>query len=399
MNGQQLLSIVAVGSSGNRSKVGVRVARGESDIPSFAAFAGDGAVTLRWDAQAGEARYDVVYARDREVGDGTGAFVVESVRSPYVIRELTNGSRYVFRIRATAAGQPDAWSVEQEAVPLGPGTLKPAAVGEYGGVRLSWASVPGVKSCEVWRSAQHDDGWALIASGLAGTSWFDEQAAAGLTWFYRIRPAITGAIGSDPSAGGSPASSPIGRSSRQVRSCSRRSCGRSVRCVRVGVLRGRRHPGDRPRRPDSPREVASLPALGRPRDRRGRHRGLRRRRRAGCRPSRRLGSPGSPRDRGTLPPGSAIGGDVVGRRVRRVRHGRREDGRHLGPPLSRAARRRGIGRCPGALPVRGTAAGRRRRGRVESVRPRVPRGSACWSPSSRSPVRGGSRHAMPAPSS
>ena len=259
MAGQQLISVVAVGRSGNRGEAGVRVARGESDIPSFAAIAGDGAVTLRWDAQAGEARYGVIYARDREVGDGTGAFVVENVQSPYVIRGLTNGSRYVFRIRAAEAGRPDAWSTEQDAIPLAPGTLKPTAVGEYGGVRLSWASVPGVKSCEVWRSALREDGWALVASGLAGSSWFDEQAAAGLTWFYRIRPEITGAIASDPTPAAAlefadralePAGSLVLAGARAVAVSGAYAwvcCGAGgIRVIDLGD-------------PDSPREVASLP--------------------------------------------------------------------------------------------------------------------------------------------
>ncbi len=38
----------------------------------------------------------------------------------------------------------------------------------------------------------------MVASGQAGAGWFDAQAAAGLTWFYRIRPEIAGAIASDP---------------------------------------------------------------------------------------------------------------------------------------------------------------------------------------------------------
>jgi hypothetical protein len=198
MMGQQLVSVVAVGRSGNRGKAGVRVARGESDIPSFSASAGDGVVTLRWDALARGVRCDILYAKGREVGDGSGASVVENVQPPYEIRGLANGSWYVFRLRAAQEGGPYTWSAERDAVPLGRGTLKPVAIGEYGGVRVSWASVPGVKSCEVWRSVQPEGGWVLAAAGHAGTSWFDGQAAAGLVWYYRIRPEIDGAIASDP---------------------------------------------------------------------------------------------------------------------------------------------------------------------------------------------------------
>ena len=196
--GEQLVMVVAVGRSGNRGESGARVTRGEGDIPSFSAAAGDGIVTLRWDATGGATRCDVLYAEDRPIGDGSGASIVENVQPPFEIRGLANGSRYVFRLRAAEEGGPYAWSSERDAIPLGRGTLKPSAVGEYGGVRVSWAAVAGVKSCEVWRSAQPEAGWELAAEGRTGTSWFDAQAAAGLTWYYRIRPQIDGAIASDP---------------------------------------------------------------------------------------------------------------------------------------------------------------------------------------------------------
>ena len=258
MTGQQLLSIVVVGSSGNRSKVGVRVARGESDIPSFSVSAGNGTATLRWDAQAGRIRYDILYAEDRTVGDGTGAIVVEDVTSPHVIRGLANGSRYVFRIKAAEAGGPDAWSSEQDAVPLGSSTLKPEALGEYGGVRLSWASVPGVRSCEVWRSARREDGWAMVASGQTGTSWFDDRRRQG--W-----PGFTASVRRSPVRSPAtrrprrPSSSPTGRSSRQARSCSPAPVRSRCRGLCVGMLRARRHHGwSTLATRTSPREVASV---------------------------------------------------------------------------------------------------------------------------------------------
>jgi len=200
VNGPQIVSVTAVGRSGNRGEAGVRVIRGESDLPSFSAAAGDGTVTLRWDPQAKGTRCDILYTEDREVGDGGGASTVEGVQPPYEVRGLSNGSRYVFRLRAVTAGEPDSWSSEAVAVPLGRGTLKPTAVGEYGGVRLSWARLPGVESCEVWRSARRDEGWELAAPGRTDAAWFDATAAAGIAWYYRIRPEIPGAISSDPAS-------------------------------------------------------------------------------------------------------------------------------------------------------------------------------------------------------
>ena len=140
----------------------------------------------------------------------------------------------------------------------GTGTLKPTAVGEYGGVRLSWASVPGVRSCEVWRSARREDGWAMVASGQAGAAWFDAQAAAGLTWFYRIRPEIAGCDRQRPDARGRPRVRRPGARARRLARTRRSPFGRGVGRLRVGLLRG-----DGIRVVDlgdaaSPREVASV---------------------------------------------------------------------------------------------------------------------------------------------
>jgi hypothetical protein len=196
LTGQQVVSIVAVGRSGNTGRAAARVTRGEGDVPSFSAIAGDGAATLTWDAAEADAACDLLYAVDRAIGDG--AFSIAGVRSPYVLGGLANGSRYVFRLRVSRAGEPDAVSPDRAVVPLAPGTLKPDAVGEYAGVRLSWRAVPGVASFDVQRSARPDAGWQTVAAGISEASWFDAGAAAGLTWYYRVKPGIDGAIASAP---------------------------------------------------------------------------------------------------------------------------------------------------------------------------------------------------------
>lgn len=201
LDGQLVVSVVAVGRSGNTGRSAVRVTRGESDIPSFTAAAGNAMVILLWDPAPEGIRYDVLWAENVEVGDGSGARVIEDVRPPHEVRGLANGSRYVFRLRASRKGEPDGWSSDLDAVPLAPDTLKPTTVGEYDGVSLSWPTVPGVKACEVLRSAASDGEWAVAASGLADGRWFDAHAEAGLTWYYRVRPQAPGAAASDPTPG------------------------------------------------------------------------------------------------------------------------------------------------------------------------------------------------------
>ncbi len=198
--GQQVVSVVAVGRSGNTGRAAARVSRGEGDVPSFSALAGDGAATLTWDAADADEVCDLLYAVDRAIDDGAAS--VTGVRSPYVLGGLANGSRYLFRLRVRRTGEPDAWSPDRAVVPLAPGTLKPDAFGEYAGVRLSWRTVPGVSSFDVQRSARPDTGWETVAAGLSEPAWFDAGAAAGFTWYYRVMPGIDGAIASDPTPGG-----------------------------------------------------------------------------------------------------------------------------------------------------------------------------------------------------
>ncbi len=201
LDGQQVLSVVAVGATGNTGRAAVRVARGESDIPSFRASAGNGMVTLRWDPAAEGVRYDVLWVENAEIGDVSRVRVLENVRPPHEVRGLANGSRYVFRLLASREGEPDGRSSDRDVVPLAADTLKPTAVGEYDGVRLSWRTLPGVKTCEVWRSARADGEWALAASGVTDGRWFDTRAEAGLTWYYRVRLQIPDAVASDPTPG------------------------------------------------------------------------------------------------------------------------------------------------------------------------------------------------------
>ncbi len=197
LSGQQMVSVVAVGVSGNRGRSSVRVAQGGSDIPSFVASAGDASVTSRWDDAAAGVRHDLLYVEDAQIGDGSRAHIIEDVRSPFEVRGLVNGSRYVFRLRSSRAGEPEGQSSDLEAVPLSPGTLKPKIAGEYGGVRLAWTPAPGVKTYEVWRSARAEGEWELAAANLTAATWLDAGAAAGLTYWYRVRPGIAGAIASE----------------------------------------------------------------------------------------------------------------------------------------------------------------------------------------------------------
>jgi hypothetical protein len=199
VTGQQVVSVVAVGRSGNTGRAALSVTRGESDVSSFTAVAGDGIVTLRWDTETADAGYDLRFAIDRPIDDGASA--VTDVKPPCVLRGIPNGSRCVVRLRVRRPGEPDAWSADREALPLSPDTLRPDVIGEYRGIRLSWRRIPGAASFEVQRSARADAGWEVVATGLASPGWLDETASAGLTWYYRVRPEVATAVASGAASG------------------------------------------------------------------------------------------------------------------------------------------------------------------------------------------------------
>lgn len=168
-------------------------------LSSFTVDPGNRSVQLDWDLVAG-ATYTLYFTRNGTLpGLGFGEQIILT-DPPQPLSGLTNGSRHVLLLRASAGGK-DYWSGYVEAVPLAETTLAPAVTGQFAGIRVSWNQIPATDSFEVLRSTQRDASFANISGTVTGTTFIDTDVAPGTRYFYKVRPAIAGSRESAPVAG------------------------------------------------------------------------------------------------------------------------------------------------------------------------------------------------------
>ncbi len=172
-----------------------------SALSSFTVTPGNRSVQLGWDEVAGAA-YTLYYTTNGSLpSEGYGQQAAVSW-PPQPLTGLANGSMHVFLLKATAGGR-DYWSDYTRAIPLAGTTLAPTARGISGGVQLEWKPIPATGAFEVLRSTQRETGYTNISGTLTGTTFTDEDVAAGGRYFYKVRPALAGSGASAP-VGGEP---------------------------------------------------------------------------------------------------------------------------------------------------------------------------------------------------
>lgn len=140
-------------------------------------------LTVTWPATTGATVYDVRY------GTSTGSYTttVSGQTSPYTITGLTSGSTYyvVVRARNTIGATASVQTAEVSAVtPLGaPSGV--AATASPGSVGLTWGTVSGATNYRVYRGTTSGS-LTLLASAIATTSYSDNTAVNGTTYFYAV---------------------------------------------------------------------------------------------------------------------------------------------------------------------------------------------------------------------
>jgi hypothetical protein len=68
--------------------------------------------------------------------------------------------------------------------PVAPAGLH--AVAGSAQIALSWASAPGAASYSVWRSTTNAGPYAVVATSILDTNWFDASIANGTTYYYVV---------------------------------------------------------------------------------------------------------------------------------------------------------------------------------------------------------------------
>ena len=119
------------------------------NIPVITAVtSGDGSVTLSWNSVTGATSYNIYYAVGSTV-DKTGTKITGAT-SPKIINGLTNGEPYAFAVSAVFASGESGLSTIQTATPILPIPVIASAISGNGSVILSWNSIAGATSYNVY---------------------------------------------------------------------------------------------------------------------------------------------------------------------------------------------------------------------------------------------------------
>jgi formylglycine-generating enzyme required for sulfatase activity len=136
-----------------------RVAVSPSELPAPAditADAGRERVTLTWSPVPGAASFNIYYGTTPGVTKDEYLKKVENQLSPYVERELMNGTTYYFVVEVVGKGRSGALSREVSATPSAtpppPAPTQVTASPESGQVRVSWLPSSGATSYDIYYS-------------------------------------------------------------------------------------------------------------------------------------------------------------------------------------------------------------------------------------------------------
>ncbi len=202
LSGSQLISVSAEVWNGNKTTSKVTIVEGTSDIPSFTVTSGNEKAVLEWDPVPRIERYDLYYSKDASPFPESNGQIIERIDSPAVLSNLENGVMYSFKLHAKGPpGSEGFWSASKHIIPLSPTTLAPVVTGEYGQIRLTWTDIPGAEAYTVLRSSDGGQSYSELEKSLSEASFVDVTTVFGKTYYYKIRPSITGAIESDARSG------------------------------------------------------------------------------------------------------------------------------------------------------------------------------------------------------
>ncbi len=179
------------------------------DAPTgFGAAAGDGQVTLSWDDPGNAGITQWQYRQKEGAGNyGNWTEIPNSgaATTSYVVKNLTNGRAYAFKVRAVNSIGAGGGSSEKTATPLPPAPARPANLSAAPGdrqVTLSWdnANNPGITA---WQYRQKEGAgnygdWTNIPNSRAATaSYVVGNLSNGTAYAFRIRAVNAGGNGAE----------------------------------------------------------------------------------------------------------------------------------------------------------------------------------------------------------
>ena len=154
------------------------------------ATGGNAQVALSWDASTGATSYKVFRAAKGSAYNFASPTATVSATS-YMDTGLTNGTTYLYVVRAVNGSGESGSSNEDIAVPHQPAPVAPTNLTATGGdaqIALGWSAVSEATSYKVFRSTTSGNyNLAPPVATVTTTSYADTSVANGTTYFYVVR--------------------------------------------------------------------------------------------------------------------------------------------------------------------------------------------------------------------
>jgi fibronectin type 3 domain-containing protein len=159
----------------------------------LSASAGDGQVSLSWNASSGATSYEIF----RGTSSGGETLVASNVTTTsFLDTGLTDGVKYYYEVKAVNSAGTSGFSNEASATPQVPPPAAPtglSATAGNGQVVLKWNASSGATSYEIFRGTASGTE-TLLVSGLTSISFTDTSVLNGTTYFYVVKAVNPGGV-------------------------------------------------------------------------------------------------------------------------------------------------------------------------------------------------------------
>jgi len=169
--------------------------------PALWAIPGDGQATLTWNGSVGASGYNIYRS-----ADGATYNLDAMVPAPsFTDTGLTDGASYSYQVTAVNAlgesAPSSVASVVPQAPPAAPAQLTATASTSSPTVALQWTANPGATTYVIKRAKTVAGPLVVIGAGVASTTFTDQDASSGHTYYY--------SVAAETSAGQESANSPL----------------------------------------------------------------------------------------------------------------------------------------------------------------------------------------------
>ena len=183
-------AVNAAGGSAASNEASVAVPVPPAAPTSLTVTGGNGQATLNWKASSGASSYEV-FQGSAAGGESTVPVASGITGVSTVISGLKNGATYYFVVEAVNNGGNSPKSNEAKVTlataPAAPGSVSAASGSAAGSVVVSWSTVSGAASYNIYAGSSSDgEGNTPKVSGVKGTSATISGLISGQTYYFQV---------------------------------------------------------------------------------------------------------------------------------------------------------------------------------------------------------------------